>query len=402
MKLKALEIEGYRSLRDFHLKPGRITVCVGANGSGKSNIYNSLKLLQAAARGDLARRIVAEGGMDSIMWAGEESSEETGKLRIKIRSKNIEYMLRLGFVPKSDVMDDGDMGPGLSFFSRDPDIKFEKIDFLNNGKSTSLLKRKRTSVVARNMEGRSAPYAIPMAGSESVLYALKEPQKFPEIYKLRSDLDSWRFYYDFRTDLDSPIRRPHRATLTPIMNDDGHDLASAIATIFAVGDEERFKNLVDEAFPGSAIELNEEDGLLELSVVTPGLRRTMSSRELSDGTLQFLLLMAALLTPRPAPFIVLNEPETSIHEDLIESLAMLIKEAAKRSQVLVTTHSHKLARLLKKEPGCRFFELNKEEGETKIKGQSLDELPDYEDDEDQKEEVDDLMENFEDDEDDDD
>lgn len=402
MKLKSIEIAGYRSLRNFHLKPGRITVCVGANGSGKSNIYNSLKLLQAAARGDLARKIVSEGGMGSILWAGEENSEESGKLRLKIRSKNIEYMLRLGFVPKSDVLSDGHYGPGLSYFSRDPDIKFEKIDFIKDGKSTPLLKRKRASVIARNMEGRSAPYAIPMAGSESVLAALKEPQKFPEVFKLRSDLDSWRFYHDFRTDIGSPIRKPQRATLTPIMSDDGHDLASAIATIYAIGDRDGFDQLLDEAFPGSSLSLTEDDGVLEISMVMPGLYREMSAREMSDGTLQFLLLMAALLTPRPAPFIVLNEPETSIHEDLIEALALLIVEAGKRSQVFVTTHSQRLTRLLKKEEGCRLFELLKEEGETKIKGAGLTELPDYEDDDDRAEEVDDLMESFEDDDDDDD
>ncbi len=74
--------------------------------------------------------------------------------------------------------------------------------------------------------------------------------------------------------------------------------------------------------------------------------RDLSAREFSDGTLQYLCILAALLTPRPAPFMVLNEPETSIHPDLFKPMAELILLASKNSQILLTTHSKDLARYL--------------------------------------------------------
>ena len=289
-----------------------------------------------------------------------------------------------------------------SFFSGDLDIKKEKVRKVTERGKSLILKRGRQSLEVKDSNGERLDYTNKVPLNESVLNRLQEPHKYPELAQIKRELSSWRFYHNLRTDSESPMRMPQPGVVSPSLSDDGSNLVAVLATILCGYRRQEFIEALNQAFPGARVIIKNSRFALELSLEMQGIRRPLTAWELSDGTLQFLLLMAALLTPRPAPFIVLNEPETSIHEDLIESLAMLIKEAAKRSQVLVTTHSHKLARLLKKEPGCRFFELNKEEGETKIKGQSLDELPDYEDDEDQKEEVDDLMENFEDDEEDDD
>ena len=74
--------------------------------------------------------------------------------------------------------------------------------------------------------------------------------------------------------------------------------------------------------------------------------RPLAGAELSDGTLRYLLLVAALLTTDPPPLMVLNEPETSLHPDLLAPLARLIRAAAERSQVMVVSHSDTLIRAL--------------------------------------------------------
>jgi predicted ATPase len=61
----------YRSLRSIRFPTGRLTVFVGANGVGKTNLYRAVQLLQASAAGTLAREIAAEGGMQSALWAGK-------------------------------------------------------------------------------------------------------------------------------------------------------------------------------------------------------------------------------------------------------------------------------------------------------------------------------------------
>jgi len=77
--------------------------------------------------------------------------------------------------------------------------------------------------------------------------------------------------------------------------------------------------------------------MLEMHMTFPGVYRELSAREFSDGTLQYLCILAALLSPRPAPFVVLNEPETSVHPDLFKAMAQLILDASGHSQILLTT-----------------------------------------------------------------
>jgi predicted ATPase len=98
------------------------------------------------------------------------------------------------------------------------------------------------------------------------------------------------------------------------------------------------------------------------------LLRPLSAAELSDGTLRYLLWIAALLTPRPPALMVLNEPETSLHPDLLAPLARLIARAAKESQIIVVTHAVHLIAALREQRGCHSITLEKSFGETTIAG----------------------------------
>jgi predicted ATPase len=96
-----------------------------------------------------------------------------------------------------------------------------------------------------------------------------------------------------------------------------------------------------------------------------------STSELSDGTLRYVLWIAALLTPRPPSLMVLNEPETSLHADLLPALARLTIRASEKAQVWVVSHSARLIAALNQSPECHSIELEKELGETRIAGQGM-------------------------------
>src|SRR5437763_16764436 len=100
----------------------------------------------------------------------------------------------------------------------------------------------------------------------------------------------------------------------------------------------------------------------------PGLKRPLRSRELSDGTLRYLCLLAALLSPRAPALLALNEPETSLHPDLLEPLAKQIVNAGRSSQLWVVTHSVRLAELVEKYSGESAIRLELEAGETRVAG----------------------------------
>jgi hypothetical protein len=116
---------------------------------------------------------------------------------------------------------------------------------------------------------------------------------------VRNHLERWRFYHEFPTGPVAPARSPQVGVRTPVLADDVHDLAAAITTIFQIGDGHALGSAVDRAFGGTRVETEAPQGLHALSLSQPGLHRPTTAAELSDGTLRFLYLAAALLTPRP-------------------------------------------------------------------------------------------------------
>ena len=151
-----------------------------------------------------------------------------------------------------------------------------------------------------------------------------------------------------------------------MLADDGRDLAAALATIEDLGTRDTLHDAVDDAFDGARLAIDAHTGTFALGLTLPGLSRPMSAQELSDGTLRYLSLVAALLTPRPPELLVLNEPETSLHSSLIAPLARLVVEAAERSQVVVTTHSNELAHALADITGEPSIVLRRNNGATVI------------------------------------
>jgi predicted ATPase len=160
-----------------------------------------------------------------------------------------------------------------------------------------------------------------------------------------------------------------------VMSQDGADVAAALQTIRETGDADALDQAVDLAFPGSRVTVESEGGgRLGLRLHQHGLLRPLSAAELSDGTLRYLLWAAALLAPRPAGLLVLNEPETSLHWQLLAPLAQLITAAAARSQVITVSHSQTLINALRhatEEAGTSAgtIELVKDFGETRVAGQ---------------------------------
>lgn len=175
----------------------------------------------------------------------------------------------------------------------------------------------------------------------------------PEVLQLRESIRGWRFYDHFRSDADAPARKAQLGTRTPVLHHDGRDLAAALQTIREIGEPEALDAAISDAFPGARVQINAQaGGLFALEFYQQGLLRPLSAAELSDGTLRYLLLIAALLTPRPPTMMVLNEPETSLHPDLLPALARLIMRASQRCQVWVVSHASRLIAALSKTPSA--------------------------------------------------
>ncbi len=383
--IATLAVQNYRSLRRLVTPLTRLNVVTGANGTGKSSLYRALRLLADSARNGAVAALAREGGLPSTLWAGPEKigrSVREGRHPVQGTVRTGPIALRLGFAGDDFgyAMDLGLPTAGESAFNLDPEIKRECTWTGPVLRPATLLSdRSRTAVRVRDPAGGwFAPN--PIRPYDSMLSEYADPRRAPELFALRERIRSWRFYDHLRADADAPARIPRIGTRTPVLAGDGADLPAALQTIREIGAPGAVEAAVDAAFPGSRVEIVADGGgRFTLTLHQHGLLRGLGAAELSDGTLRYLLWVAALLTPRPPDLMVLNEPETSLHPDLLRPLAELILTATAGTQIVVVTHSRPLVSAL--EVGAeragtpqRTIELVKDFGETGVAGQgSLDE-----------------------------
>lgn len=299
--LQTVAIRGYRSLREIVLPLARLTVITGANGTGKSSLYRALRLLADCGRGEVIGSLAREGGLDSVLWAGPEhlsGARRTGKVEGTARTGPVS--LELGFASDDFgyLVDLGlpQMAGHNSLFALDPEIKREAVfvgRMMRN--SSTLVRRNRDYAEASAESGRGfdeMTRSLPAYRSVLAEYA----GAHPELGAVRHRLRSWRFYDGFRVDAAAPSRLPHVGTRTPVLSDDGADLAAAVQTIIEAGFDD-LQPAVAEAFDGATVSVAVQNGLFDLQLQQRGMLRPLRAAELSDGTLRFLLCAAALLEP---------------------------------------------------------------------------------------------------------
>jgi predicted ATPase len=357
MPVTELRIKGYRSVLDLSLSLKRVNVIVGANGCGKSNVYRAITLLSAAANGRLAQSLAEEGGMPSVMWAGPRKDGPV-RVEIGVSTPEFSYDLALG-LPKA----------GITAFRLDPVIKEERLTFGSRRDTTLILERGTSSCKIRDAEGQRNTYTMELDESSSVMAQIVDAHRYPLLAQFRRVLTDWRFYHQFRSDSDSPMRRSQVGVRTWALSSDGSDLASALQTIRENGDGFGLNEAIAEAFEGAQLITQHEDDRFEVMLHRPGIQRPFDARELSDGTIRYLCLLAALMSPKPAPLIALNEPESNLHPNLLKPLAQLIAKASERSQIWITTHSFELAELIQESAGVAPIRLCIVDGETRKEGQ---------------------------------
>src|SRR5690606_3929353 len=162
-------------------------------GAGKTNILNALELLQAAATGSICRRLVDEGGLDRVLWAGRSSAADgaapTG-LRFVGHFANLRYAIEIGPAAKGDAA-----------LAGEPTVREETLTHTGLGEDGAgervVMLRQGSDVRLRNPKGERHHLKQHLLPGETALNAIRDSASYPELAYVRELLEGWRIYHRF-------------------------------------------------------------------------------------------------------------------------------------------------------------------------------------------------------------
>lgn len=384
--LTRLAVRNYRSLQSIELPFASLSVISGANGVGKSAVLQAIALLQAAASGGLSQHLAAEGGLGSALWAGPRASKRGEPVRMSLEA---DLDLGRGVVGRYHVAL-GPPRPTDAALPLDPVVKEERVAVRAGASAkarwSTMLQRKGPALSVRNADGRLEAYGEGRSSAgmlplfQTGLSALEEPELYPELAATRRALEAIRIHHEFRADAGSPLRAPQPLIAAATVDADGANWAGALYSRIALSDG--FADIerspaaiaIAEAFDGARLAFFPESqtGVVEAGLHMSDAPRPFRARELSDGTLRFLALVATLTALRPPAVLALNEPEASLHPSLAPPLADLIAALTEDGrQAIVATHADALANRLEVEHAAQALRLAKVDGATRLVGQTF-------------------------------
>ena len=339
--LTRLEISGFRSIDKLELDMLPLTVLIGPNGSGKSNLLDVFDLLSAAASGSMSEAIAARGGFDVIRFRGAVQDKVHLSFEFDSRGTfhqegcNVQYKLDLRAKEKVACV-------GFEQVLVGPKPGHVEQMVVAQAKLGDGLFRNVLSGAKEEPKGLESP-------SELAIFQVRDQTAHPTPYNLARELSAWRVYPPVSTGRDAPVRRAQLLRAGLRVARDGGNLASVLHAIQnqqpAVWED--LLDVLKTVSPGfHHLSFSSEggDGTIVLRWWEDPFSKDygFSANLLSDGTLRLLMILAILLSPDPPPLICIDEPELGLHPDWVKVIGELLQSAAKRTQLIVATHSPEL------------------------------------------------------------
>lgn len=323
---------------EFDLEP--LNVLIGPNASGKSNLIEALSILAGAPK-DIQEPIRRGGGVRHWVWKGDGRSFTTATIDVTLTHPNllatqampIRYrLLFTDFVkPLVLVNEFVESEEPLAPSEKEPYIYYRNLQgqpviSVSEGEGRVTRKLAREDVRL----------------DQSILSQRKDSYSYPELTSVGSLFQSIAFYRELNVGRNAPARLPQPADLRQdILLSDGSNLSLMLSVLLNQPlIKERILERMRDFYPsfkdvttpviGSTVQtFFHEEGLVD----------SVPATRLSDGSMRFLYLLAALCDPNPPSIICIEEPELGLHPDIIPEVAKLLVEASSRSQIFVTTHS---------------------------------------------------------------
>jgi predicted ATPase len=300
-----------------------LNIIIGQNASGKSNLVDVIKLLRSLPQDNgLVNFISRNGGISEWIWKGK-IFDEFDAAEIEFVSNHFEEQI----------------GYGLFLFAKSSSVGIID-EIIENKKTGDVIRRDDEQFRDRSTKIPS----LKLGFGESILSLTVSVtgDKTGSRSFLQYILTKILVFSDLQTNRKSEIRHPQDLSANDsFLEEDGSNLGLVLNDLEIRGDtrEKIIENLKKFNPRIKAYATKIIDVVLQLYIREEGLDKPISAKRLSDGTLHYLCLLAILCHPEPPPLICIEEPETGLHPDILPTIAELMKEAAQRTQLIVTTHS---------------------------------------------------------------
>ena len=334
-KVNRIQIRGFRRLRDIAIEMRPLMVLIGANGVGKSSFLDAVSLLSASAAGTMNKALSILGGITDVCTRGQPKKialeaemdcpgHRPLHYRLELEARGQGYGIPLEIL--SQEREGSYKDPFKHIESYDNDVRYYKIE-------------DKKGLVRPDWDHN------PLETSLSQV-----PKMFKEPEELRRTLSSVTQYHVLDVGPRAPVKLPQQMKPAPLPGADGEDLVPFLYNL-RESDRDRYDTIEDtlrSAFPGFE-NLNFPSaaaGMLSLTWKEQQFRDPIYGHQLSEGILRFLWLISLLQSPNLSTVTMIDEPEVSLHPELLSLLADLLREACKRTQLIVATHSDRLIRFL--------------------------------------------------------
>jgi len=332
-RLQQIHVRGFRRLRDVQLDLRELCVLIGANGSGKTTVLDVFSLLAASASGRLKDEVSGAGGLNANLTA-DGTREMQFELSMTIPGHE-PLVYQLAMAPSGVAYEIS----RESLTQRNPPRSnpFKHIDSRHG--DIHYYKVEDSGLVRPNWEPNPLETSLAQV-----------PKMFQEPEVFRSRLASSTYYHVLDVGARAPVRQPQPLRPADLPGRDGEDLVSCLFNLRET-DRDRFEAIEDTLragfsdfarldFPPVAA------GTLAMTWRDKNFAHPLFMHQLSEGTLRFLWLVTLLQSPGLTAVTLIDEPEVSLHPELLSLLADLMREASTRTQLIVATHADRLVRFL--------------------------------------------------------
>ncbi len=332
-KIKRIKISGFRRLLAIDLPVRPFMVLIGANGVGKTSFLDAFSTLSASASGNLNSILSQFGGISNLLTRGKIEDLSFLVDMTAPGHQPLEYELRLSSKGTGYAIS----GEVLCQQPDDFDKTFRHID--SSDGDIRYYETEENRLVRPDWEHNPLETSLAQV-----------PKMYRQPEELRRILATATQYHVLDVGPRAPVKMPQPMKPATLPGPDGGDLVPYLYYL-REGDRDRYEVIIDSlrtAFPDFE-ELNFPPvaaGLLAMTWKDKKFSKPIYMNELSEGTLRFLWLVSLLQSPNLSTVTMIDEPEVSLHPELLSLLADLMREAAKRTQLIVATHSDRFIRFL--------------------------------------------------------